>query len=178
MAAALRALCMETLAHFPIPGEAAEDLTHTMLPVLIDRIEQGLVACGSEDAYVRTTARNRARDYLRDQSGVRARASLSDDVDEVPAPHGNVEETLVAWDEARERAISIARIRYLITQAPAPYRQILEHVHVASRPIEELVVSELVRRGVDPGDPVERRRARAAIDKTLQRARAWVRGQL
>jgi hypothetical protein len=121
------------------------------------------------------TARNRARDYFREQSGVRARASLADDPDELPAPRLGADDLLVETEEARERAIKIARIRYLITRAPPPYRRVLEHVHVASRPIEELVVTELARRGADPRDALERRRSRAVIDKTLQRARAWIR---
>jgi RNA polymerase sigma factor (sigma-70 family) len=178
LAAAIRSLCMEVLSWLPVPHEVAEDLTHTMLPVLMDRIEQGAVTAGLEDAYVRATARNRARDYLREQSGVRDRASLGDDPDELPAARDSAEDLLVESEEARARAALVTRIVSLIPQAPDAYRRVLDLVYLAGRPIEDLVVQELARRGVDPTDVVERRRARAAIDKTLQRARDWVRLQL
>jgi DNA-directed RNA polymerase specialized sigma24 family protein len=169
---------MDALARLQLPREVAEDLTHTMLPVLMERIEDGAVTPGLEDAYVRASARNRARDYFREQSGVRDRASISDDPEEVPAPWGNAEDLLVEFEEARARAAGVGPIVSLISRAPSAYRRVLDHVYLACRPVEELVVQELARRGVDPDDVVERRRARAAIDKTLQRARDWVRLRL
>jgi DNA-directed RNA polymerase specialized sigma24 family protein len=178
LAAAIRSLCMDVLSRLPIPAEVTEDLTHTMLPALMDRIQQGAVTPGLEDAYVRATARNRARDHFREQSGVRERASLGDDPDELPAPRDSAEDLLVESEEARARAALAKRIVSLIALAPDAYRRVLDLVYLAGRPIEELVVQELARRGVDPTDVVERRRARAAIDKTLQRARDWVRLQL
>jgi DNA-directed RNA polymerase specialized sigma24 family protein len=149
-----------------------------MLPGLLERIERGEAKPGSEDAYVRTSARNRARDHFREQSGVRSRASIGDDPDEIATPWAGAEQLLLEREDTRERAVALARIRYLITQAPEAYRQVLEHVHVACRPIEELVTMEMTKRGADASDAVERRRARAAVDKTLQRAREWVRANI
>src|SRR3974390_3205735 len=84
LAGAIRRVCIETLLRMRLPEEVAEDLTQAMLPGLLDRIERGEAKPGCEDAYVRTSARNRARDHFREQSGVRSRASLGDDPDEMP----------------------------------------------------------------------------------------------
>jgi DNA-directed RNA polymerase specialized sigma24 family protein len=169
---------MDTLLRTNVPPDVADDLAQSMTLVLVRRIEEGAVAEGSEDAYVRAAARNRARDYHREQSGVRARSTLCDAIDDLAGAEDSIEECLVDREEALERERTAARLRALVHQAPERYRAVLVHVYVLGQPIETLTVLELARRCVSPDDRDQHRRARAAVDKVLQRARDWLRERL
>jgi DNA-directed RNA polymerase specialized sigma24 family protein len=169
---------VDTLRRTDVPPDIADDLAQSMTLVLVRRIEEGAVAQGSQDAYVRAAARNRARDYHREQSGVRSRSTLCDAIDDLVGTEDSIEECLVDREEALEREHTASRVRALVHQAPERYRAVLVHVYVLGQPIETLTARELTRRCVSPDDRAEHRRARAAVDKVLQRARDWLRERL
>ena len=68
----------------------------------------------------------------------------------------------------------------ILDEAPAQYRDVLVAVYLDGVPIDSLVDQELTREVQDrDDDPIaRRRRARARIDKLLQRARDWMRARL
>jgi len=178
LAGSVRALCVITLRRNDVPSDVADDLAQSMTLLLVRRIEEGSVAEGSEDSYVRASARNRARDHHRDQSGLRARWTLIDELDAIAGDETTTEDRLVGQEEAGERACVAERLRVLLDLAPERYRALLVQVYLMGQPIETLAVAELIRRGACNDDRRERRRARAAVDKQLQRARVWLRDRL
>ena len=69
----------------------------------------------------------------------------------------------------------------VLRNAPQRYREALEAVYLDETPIDTLVDQEVFREWPwpDDADPMlVRRRARARVDKLLQRARDWVRSRL
>jgi hypothetical protein len=88
----------------------------------------------------------------------------------------------LAEEEEDKRALS-ERVASVLDRAPARYRDALVAVYLEGVPIDSLVDQELFRQwpwaADEDRDPVAmRRRARARIDKLLQRARDWVRARV
>jgi len=111
--------------------------------------------------------------------GISSRFALDEDIEVLPA-ETDPERLLLALEEADETRALAQHVRSWLEQAPPRYREYLVAVYLDGRSIEELVQAEVRRRiaGGDTGDVetgVAHRRARAAVDKVLERARTWVR---
>jgi DNA-directed RNA polymerase specialized sigma24 family protein len=175
----LRALCLDTGRRGGLSYDAASDVAQSTVPKVLRAIERGAVREGCEAAYARTAARNEvATQHRRDKSGVRLMPTAGENLEAHADDSDSIEEALVAREEAAEQARRATRARALLEQAPERYRAALTHVHGQGGSIEELVTLELARRGDDGNDPRARGRARAVVDKVLQRARDWLRSRL
>jgi DNA-directed RNA polymerase specialized sigma24 family protein len=86
----------------------------------------------------------------------------------------SAEALLVAQHEAHASSERALRVRAEIARAPAAHREVLEAVYVRGEAIHAVVDRELAARGLAPTGAA-RRRARATIDKRLERARRWLR---
>ncbi|MBX3186255.1 MAG: hypothetical protein KF819_04535 [Labilithrix sp.] len=180
LAGALRAEALHVLAANGVPAQARDDLAQAVTVAVLERIVDGGVAHGHEDGYVAVAAKNRARDWHREQSGVYEKSErleqeglAAPDLD----PHAALEH---AENEQRLRALA-ERVARLLETAPARYRDVLVAVYIDGVPIDTLVDQELFE--VFPLDVSDdavavRRRARARVDKVLQRARDWMRARL
>ncbi len=181
LAGALRSEAVRVLVQSGIPPQARDDLAQAVTVAVLARIVEGAVAPGFEDGYVAVAAKNRARDWHREQSGVYEKQGMYDeealtspDLD----PHALLEH---AEDSVRmsELAAEVARV---LDTAPPRYRDVLVAVYLEGVPIDDLVEQEMVREW-PPLEPDEspiavRRRARARVDKVLQRARDWMRARM
>jgi DNA-directed RNA polymerase specialized sigma24 family protein len=178
LAGALRAEALHVLTANGIPAHARDDLAQAVTVAVLERIVDGGVAHGHEDGYVGIAARNRARDWHREQSGVYEKSERLDQ-DGLPAPdldpHAALER---AENEQRMRALA-ERVARLLETAPARYRDVLVAVYLEGVPIDTLVDQELFEVWPTGDDALAvRRRARARVDKLLQRARDWMRARL
>jgi hypothetical protein len=166
-----------------------EDLAQAVTLTVLARIVDGGVEPGFEDGYLAVAAKNRARDWHREASGVYEKTETYDEdffASSAPDPHAAME---IAEEEADTRALA-ERVAVVLQRAPARYRDALVAVYLNGMPIDALVEQELDREAdarlsessTDTrmvADPiVMRRRARARVDKLLQRARDWVRARL
>ncbi|MBS2014781.1 MAG: sigma-70 family RNA polymerase sigma factor [Deltaproteobacteria bacterium] len=181
LAAALRSEAVRVLVVNGIPAQARDDLAQAVTVAVLARIVEGRVAHGFEDGYIAVAAKNRARDWHREQSGVydkmgmfEEEALTSPDLD----PHAVLER---AEDDLRLRALA-ERVDRTLRMAPPRYRDVLVAVYLEGRPIDELVEQEMRSEwpSLTPGETAAtmRRRARARVDKVLQRARDWMRVRL
>ena len=177
LARAARSCFLQTLQAFRVPDASAEDYAGDLTFDLVCRIERGDVAIGHEDAYVKQCARNRARDHFREQSGVVSKFDLDRDVDVLPSDV-DPERLLLALEAEEETRQLGQEVRALLDEAPPRYRDQLVAVYLNGTAIEELVQREILRRSL-AGEAYDvaasHRRARAAVDKVLERARTWVR---
>jgi DNA-directed RNA polymerase specialized sigma24 family protein len=187
LAGALRDEALRVLFMNGVPAQAREDLAQAVTLTVLARIVDGGVEPGFEDGYLAVAAKNRARDWHREASGVFEKTETYDEdffASGGPDPHAAME---LAEEEADTRALA-ERVAIVLQRAPARYRDALVAVYLQGVPIDTLVDQELHR---DAGfsdsstdtrlvtDPVVlRRRARARVDKLLQRARDWVRARL
>jgi hypothetical protein len=166
-----------------VPLQARDDLAQAVTVTVLDRIVGGAVAPGFEDGYLVVAAKNRARDWHREESGIHEKRAMYEeeglaapDLD----PHAALEH---AENEERIEALA-RRVSAILEVAPARYREVLVAVYLEGVAIDSLVEQELFREwpwSADGGgdDPIAtRRRARARVDKLLQRARDWVRARL
>jgi DNA-directed RNA polymerase specialized sigma24 family protein len=181
LAGVLRAEALRVLVVSGIPAQARDDLAQAVTVAVLGRIVEGAVAPGFEDGYIAVAAKNRARDWHREQSGVYDKRGMYDE-DALAAPDLDPYAVLErAEDGERLQALS-SRVAEILDEAPARYRDVLVAVYLESVPIDSLVEQELVREwpSLSPDDDriVVRRRARARIDKLLQRARDWMRARL
>jgi DNA-directed RNA polymerase specialized sigma24 family protein len=185
LARALRSEALRVLGIHGVAPLARDDLAQVVTLTVLDRIVLGGVEPGYEDAYVAVAAKNRARDWHREQSGVYEKTERCDDESIVAPgldPHAALEH---AEDAERLRALS-RRVAAVLESAPARYRDALVAVYLEGVPIDELVDHELFREWPWPCDVevaesdaiAARRRARARVDKLLQRARDWVKARL
>jgi DNA-directed RNA polymerase specialized sigma24 family protein len=185
LAAALRAEALRVLVLSGIPAQARDDLAQSVTVNVLDRVVGGAVEHGFEDGYVAVAAKNRARDWHRERSGVHDKSGMLEE-DALPTsdpdPHTALEH---AEEDVRMRALA-ERVARVLETAPQRYRDVLVAVYLEGVPIDALVEQELFREwpwdapGVSGGDdPISvRRRARARVDKLLQRARDWMRSRL
>ncbi len=180
LAGALREEALRILVVNGIPPQARDDLAQGVTVSVLERVVRGAVAHGFEDGYVAVAAKNRARDWHREQSGVYDKTGMLEE-DALPAsdpdPHSALEQ---AEESVRMQALA-GRVARVLETAPQRYRDVLVAVYLEGVPIDSLVEQELSRElPWEGGDDHEllRRRARARIDKLLQRARDWVRSRL
>lgn len=178
LAGALRDEALRVLSMNGVPPQARDDLAQAVTLTVLDRIVDGGVAPGFEDGYVAVAAKNRARDWHREESGVYDKRAMIDEEaipSTTPDPHAVLEQ-----HENDERMRLLAhRVSGLLDIAPARYREALVAVYLEGVPIDVLVERELARERPWPdGDLRARTRARARVDKLLQRARDWVRARI
>ena len=184
LAGALRDGAVRVLLVNGVPAQAREDLAQAVTVDVLARIIDGAVEPGFEDGYLAVAAKNRARDWHRESSGVYEKTETYDE-DFLVAPDLDPCSALeLAEDEEDNRALA-DRIVLVMQGAPQRYRDALVAVYLEGVPIDSLVDEELLREwpsssDEDGGrDPIAaRRRARARIDKLLQRARDWVRARV
>lgn len=184
LAGVLRDEAIRVLLMNGVPAQAREDLAQAVTLAVLGRIIDGAVEPGFEDGYLAVAAKNRARDWHRESSGVYEKTETYDE-DLLAAPDLDPCSALeLAEDEEDSRALA-DRIVLVLQSAPQRYRDALVAVYLEGVPIDSLVDEELLREwpsssDEDGGsDPVAaRRRARARIDKLLQRARDWVRARV
>src|SRR5687768_13789267 len=70
LAGALRAEALRVLVMNGIPAQVREDLAQNVTLAVLGRIASGAVEPGFEDGYMAVAAKNRARDWHREKSGV------------------------------------------------------------------------------------------------------------
>jgi DNA-directed RNA polymerase specialized sigma24 family protein len=178
LAGALRDEALRVLTMNGVPAQARDDLAQAVTLTVLGRIEAGAVAPGFEDGYVAVAAKNRARDWHREESGVYDKRAMIEE-DELPSTTPDPLAVLEHEEnEDRMRALA-TRVAGVLEIAPPRYREALVAVYLDGVPIDTLVEQELVREWPWPDDDVRARaRARARVDKVLQRARDWVRARV
>lgn len=196
LASILRAEAVRVLSLNGIPPQSREDLAQGVTLAVLERIVAGGVEPGFEDGYLAVAAKNRARDYHREASGVYEKTEHYEEdffVSNGLDPHAALER---AEEERTEKAL-VDQIVLVLRTAPDRYRDVLQAVYLDGTPIDMLVDREVERersedampyhdetnvRAREDGDIeaaiARRRRARARVDKLLQRARDWVRARV
>jgi hypothetical protein len=165
-----------------VPAQAREDLAQGVTLAVLGCIVEGRVEPGFEDGYLAVAAKNRARDWHREASGVYEKTEAYEE-DALAAPDPDPYAVLeLAEDQEDQRALA-DRVVLVLQRAPARYREALVAVYLEGASIDSLVDEELLRGWPsstdDESDPIlMRRRARARVDKLLQRARDWVRARV
>jgi DNA-directed RNA polymerase specialized sigma24 family protein len=185
LASVLRDEAVRVLLMNGVPAPAREDLAQAVTLSVLGRIVDGAVEPGFEDGYLAVAAKNRARDWHRESSGVYEKTETYDEeglaaITQAPDPYAVLE---LAEDQADTQRLA-ERVTMVLGRAPVRYRDALTAVYIEGLPIDMLVEEELAREGgawtsEAPTDPIaRRRRARARVDKLLQRARDWVRARV
>lgn len=173
-----------------IPAQAREDLAQAVTLTVLGRIVDGAVEPGFEDGYLAVAAKNRARDWHREKSGVYEKTEAYDE-DFLATPTLDPHAALERKEEEKDTRALTERVVSVLEKAPARYRDVLVAVYLEGVPIDTLVEKELFREwpclgaesspdgpSVDNDPIATRRRARARVDKLLQRARDWVRARM
>jgi DNA-directed RNA polymerase specialized sigma24 family protein len=182
LASVLRDEAVRVLLIHGVPAQVREDLAQAVTLSVLGRIVDGAVEPGFEDGYLAVAAKNRARDWYRESSGVYEKTETYDEeglaaITQAPDPYAILE---LAEDQADAQRLA-ERVTMVLGRAPARYRDALTAVYIDGVPIDMLVEEELARGspGDSRADPIaRRRRARARVDKVLQRARDWVRARV
>jgi DNA-directed RNA polymerase specialized sigma24 family protein len=186
LAGTLRTEALRVLVINGIPAQAREDLAQAVTLTVLGRIVEGAVEPGFEDGYLAVAAKNRARDWHREKSGVYEKTEAYEE-DLLPAPDLDPHAALEHAEEENDARALTDRVVAVLHKAPARYRDVLVAVYLEGVAIDTLVDQELFREwpwsGADTApvgdDPIAtRRRARARVDKLLQRARDWVRARV
>ncbi|MBS2016219.1 MAG: hypothetical protein JST00_25275 [Deltaproteobacteria bacterium] len=182
LAAAIRRLACERLRMVGVPDDVADDEANFLGFDLVRRIERQTIQLGCETAYVKRCAQNRATDYFRHASGVRATCVQADDEANVIPDERTPESILTQAEDAAALSDRVARLRALIAAAPPGYAAVLDAVYVRGTLIETMARAELDLR-IARGDEQVRseaslKKARATVDQRLHRAREWIRAQL
>lgn len=181
LAMAIGKLARDTMAGRGVPAHVVDDEANFLAYDLVRRVESGMIQARREDAYVRQCARNRANDYYREASGVRAVHELREEAEEA-ADSRDPERLMAEHQEAATIACRVERLRALIASAPASHAVVLYEVHVKGTLIEVLAQQELEKRmevGAEhKADAAALKRARAAVDQRLCRARSWIRERM
>ncbi|MBX3221668.1 MAG: hypothetical protein KF795_14200 [Labilithrix sp.] len=183
LAGVLRDEAIRVLVTNGVPAQAREDLAQAVTLSVLGRIIDGAVEPGFEDGYLAVAAKNRARDWHRESSGVYEKTESYDE-DLLVAPDLDPYMALELAEDAEDSRALADRVLLVLRDAPQRYREALVAVYLEGVPIDSLVDEELFREWPwasddDESDPVAaRRRARARVDKLLQRARDWVRARV
>lgn len=181
LAKAIGKLAHDTLTARGVPADVADDDANFLAYDLGRRIEACMIEPGREDAYVRQSARNRAKNYYRETSGIRSVLELSEEAEEL-ADSRNPERMMADHQEAAIIANRVERLRALIASAPATHAEVLYEVHVKGTLIDVLARRELDKRLASGAERVRDaaalKRARQVVDQRLCRARAWIRVRL
>src|SRR5689334_13150221 len=121
LATALRDEALRVLVMNGIPPQVREDLAQTVTVTVLGRIVDGAVEPGFEDGYLAVAAKNRARDWHREKSGVYEKtSSYEDDFVAAPGPDPHV-----ALEQAEEEEATVAlaeRVVNVLRTAPPRYR--------------------------------------------------------
>lgn len=182
LATSIRRLTKDRLRMLGIPQDVADDEANYLSFELVRRIERQTIQLGCEAAYVKRCAQNRATDYYRHASGVRATCVTADDeVHSIPDER-TPESILSQAQDASALADRVMRLRALIATAPPGYAAVLDAVYVHGTLIDTMAREELELR-IARGDETMRtdaslKKARATVDQRLHRARDWIRAQL
>lgn len=182
LATSIRRLAADRLRMLGIPQDVADDEANYLGFELVRRIERQTIQIGCEAAYVKRCAQNRATDYYRHASGVRATCVNADD--EVHAiPDDRTPESILSQaQDAEALATRVARLRALIASAPPGYAAVLDAVYVRGTLIDTMAREELelrIARGDETScNEAALKKARATVDQRLHRARDWIRAQL
>ncbi len=179
LASTLRTEALRVLIINGVPAQAREDLAQTLTLTVLGRIVEGAVEPGFEDGYLAVAAKNRARDWHREKSGVYEKTEAYEE-DWMVAPGLDPYGVLEHAEEEEETVVLAERVVNVLRTAPPRYRDALQAVYLEGVPIDRLVEEELFRElPWSADDPIaSRRRARARVDKLLQRARDWVRARI
>lgn len=179
LALTLRTEALRVLIINGVPAQAREDLAQNLTLTVLGRIVEGAVEPGFEDGYLAVAAKNRARDWHREKSGVYEKTEAYDE-DWLVAPGLDPYGALEQAEEVEETVALAERVVNVLRTAPPRYRDVLQAVYLEGVPIDTLVEQELFRElPWSADDPIaSRRRARARVDKLLQRARDWVRARI
>lgn len=181
LAGVLRDHAVHVLVVNGVPSRVRDDLAQAVTVTVLDRIVAGSVAPGLEEGYLAVAAKNRARDWHREESGIHEKMAIYED-DAFEAPDLDPCAVLEAAEQAERVQALAARVERVLEGAPPRYRDVLVAVYIEGTPIDTLVERELFKEWplADGGDDAVavRRRARARVDKLLQRARDWVRSRL
>lgn len=181
LAAVLRAEAIRVLVVNGIPPQARDDLAQGVTVAVLARIVEGGVAHGFEDGYIAVAAKNRARDWHREQSGVYDKMGMFDE-EAITSPDLDPYAVLEHAEDSVRISQLADRVARTLQTAPARYRDVLVAVYLEGKPIDDLVEQEMLREWPsltpDETPTAMRRRARARIDKVLQRARDWMRARL
>lgn len=183
LACVLRDEAVRVLALNGVSAQAREDLAQAVTLSVLERIVDGVVEPGFEDGYLAVAAKNRARDWHRGSSGVYEKTESYDE-DLFASPDLDPCAALERAEDANDARALAERVALVLADAPARYRDALVAVYIEGVPIDALVDEELFRgwpaaSDHDEDDPIAaRRRARARVDKLLQRARDWVRARI
>jgi RNA polymerase sigma factor (sigma-70 family) len=177
LASALREEALRVLIVSGVPAQARDDLAQAVTMSVLGRIVEGRVEAGLEDGYLAVAAKNRARDWHREVSGVYERTDAQD-LDAIATPAPDPCAVLESLEAAAEDRALAERVRSVLDRAPERYRAVLVAVYLRETSIDTLVQAEIDREPSDDDPIAQRRRARARVDKVLQRARDWVRTRL
>lgn len=182
LATALHSEALRVLVVNGVPAQAREDLAQSVTFTVLGRIVEGAVEPGFEDGYLAVAAKNRARDWHREKSGVYEKTDAFED-ELLAAPDLDPYAALEHAEEEENKRALAERVVNVLRTAPPRYRDVLEAVYLEGVPIDVLVDQEMRRElswSADGAqDPIAiRRRARARVDKLLQRARDWVRARI
>jgi RNA polymerase sigma factor (sigma-70 family) len=185
LAGVLRSEALRVLVVSGVAAQARDDLAQAVTVTVLEKIMTGQVEPGFEDGYVSVAARNRARDWHREQSGVHEKMRQADD-ESLAAPDSDPQAALERAEEGEHLRRLADRVARALEIAPPRYRDALVAVYLQGVPIDTLVEQELFRECLlgacdvaSAEDPIARkRRARARVDKLLQRARDWLRARM
>lgn len=182
LADAIRALVLARLARL-VDASLADDLAQIAAPRVLEAFARGCTTAERLPAYADEAARNAFRDHRR--RAVTKRESPTEPA-ELPAVDSGAPSPEEAVADAQEERALITRVRALVAQAPAAYREVLTRHYLEERPIHELVEDEVTARlerdGRDHTAAHERTKlrssARQTVDQRLCRARLWMQKQL
>jgi DNA-directed RNA polymerase specialized sigma24 family protein len=160
-----------------VPAQARDDLAQAVTMSVLNRIVDGRVEAGLEDGYLAVAAKNRARDWHREASGVYEKTDAND-FDAIATPTPDPCALLESFEAAAEEQVLTDRVRAVLSRAPERYRDVLVSVYLRETSIDALVQAEIAGEPATDDPVAQRRRARARVDKLLQRARDWVRTRL
>lgn len=176
LARAIRAVAFDALLR-RAPG-LADDLAQSTTLRVLRAFEGGCTTADRLPAYVVAAAHNAHRSHLRRAGSTRE--ELTGDVEDAPTENAaGPEQDLADAEQAQGEA---ERLRAILPDAPAAYREVIVAHYLEERSIEDLVEAEvtarLTRDGRDPSDPIARHaarlNARRTIDQRLSRARSWL----
>jgi DNA-directed RNA polymerase specialized sigma24 family protein len=177
LARVLREEALRVLVVSGVPAHARDDLAQAVTMSVLGRIIEGRVEAGLEDGYLAVATKNRARDWHREVSGVYEKTDARE-LDGIATATPDPSAVLESIEAAAEEHALAERVRAVLDRAPERYRAVLDAVYLRETSIDALVQAE-IEREPRADDPIaQRRRARARVDKVLQRARDWVRTRL
>ena len=109
LARALRMEALRVLVVSGVPAQSRDDLAQAVTLAVLERIDVGAVAAGFEDGYIAVAAKNRARDWHREQSGVYEKMGTYDE-EGLAAPDLDPHAVLEGAEDGRRLdALSVAR---------------------------------------------------------------------